>query len=127
VVDLAKQLEILLPPTKKRTFPAEFKVTEIVVATPLLTLPETVGALIEALSLALVIVTVRVCVSESAPSETVMTTTYVLFVSPSAGASKSGAVAKVSTPLEELIAKSAASVPDMENESEEPASTSVAA
>lgn len=92
----------------------------------LLMLPETVGALTDALSLALVIVTVRVCVSESAPSETVTTTTYVLFTSLSAGASKSGALAKVSTPLEELIAKSAASVPDTENASEVPASTSVA-
>ena len=54
-------------------------------------------------------------------------TTYVLFVSLSAGASKSGAEAKVRTPLPELMEKSAASVPDIENESEDPASTSVAA
>jgi hypothetical protein len=74
-VDRAKQLEILLPPTKKRTFPAAFNVTVMVVETPLLIVPETVGALIDALSLALVIVTVRVWISESAPSETVMTTT----------------------------------------------------
>jgi hypothetical protein len=119
-------LEILLPPTKNRTFPAEFKVTEIIVEIPLFIFPETVGALIEALSLALVIVTVRVWVSESAPSETVTTTRYVLFVSPSAGASKSGAMAKVKTPVEELMAKSPASVPDIENERVAPASTSVA-
>jgi hypothetical protein len=68
-------VEILFPLTKNRTLPAAFVVTVIVVATPLLTLPETVGALIDALSLALVIVTVRVWVSESAPSETVMRTT----------------------------------------------------
>jgi hypothetical protein len=35
-------------------------------------------------------------------------------------------MAKVRTPLEELIAKSAESVPDIEKESEAPASTSVA-
>jgi hypothetical protein len=49
-----------------------------------------------------------------------------LFTSLSAGASKSGLAAKVKTPLDELIAKSAASVPDIENEREVPASTSVA-
>jgi hypothetical protein len=75
VVDLAKQLEILFPPRKNLTFPEAFKVTVIVVEIPLLIVPETVGALTVALSLALVIVTVRVWVSESAPSETVMTTT----------------------------------------------------
>jgi hypothetical protein len=75
VVDLAKQLEILFPPRKNLTFPAAFKVTVIVVEIPLLIVPETVGALTVALSLALVIVTVRVWVSERAPSETVMTTT----------------------------------------------------
>jgi hypothetical protein len=36
-------------------------------------------------------------------------------------------MAKVRTPLEELMAKSAASVPDIEKVSVEPASTSVAA
>jgi hypothetical protein len=76
MVDLAKQLEILFPPRKNLTLPAVFKLTVIVVEVPLLMVPETVGALTVALSLALVIVTVRVCVSESAPSETVMITTY---------------------------------------------------
>jgi hypothetical protein len=65
-----------LPLRKNLTFPAVFRVTVIVVEIPLLIVPGTVGALIEALSLALEIVTVSVWVSESAPSETVMITTY---------------------------------------------------
>jgi hypothetical protein len=47
-----------------------------------------------------------------------------LFTSLSAGASKSGLAAKVKTPLDELMAKSAASVPDIENDSDAPASGS---
>jgi hypothetical protein len=76
VVERAKQLEILFPPRKNRTFPATSEVTVIVVDTPLLTVPETVGAPILEFSLTFVIVTVKVCVSDRAPSETVMTTTY---------------------------------------------------
>ena len=54
----ALQVLILLPPTKNPTLPDTFKVTVIEVATPLLIVPETVGALTLPLSLALVIVTV---------------------------------------------------------------------
>ncbi len=49
-----------MPPTKNLTLPATLIVTVMVVATPLLIVPETVGALIEADSLAFVILTVRV-------------------------------------------------------------------
>jgi hypothetical protein len=49
-------------------------VTVMVVAIPLLIVPETVGALMEALSLALVMVMVTVWVSVRDPSETVMIT-----------------------------------------------------
>ena len=64
-----------LLPTKNLTLPAVFTVTEIVVAMPLLIEPEVVGALIEADSLALVMLTVRVWVSVSEPSLKVMVTT----------------------------------------------------
>ena len=73
VVDLARQLEILFPPTKKRTFPATSEVTVMVVEIPLLIVPETVGAPIFEFSSRLVIVTVKVWVSLKAPSETVIT------------------------------------------------------
>ena len=63
-----------LSPTKNRTLPAVFTVTEIVVAMPLLIAPEVVGALIEADSLALVMLTVRVWVSVSEPSLKVIVT-----------------------------------------------------
>ena len=126
-VDRAKQLEIFFPPRKNRTFPATSKVTVIVVSMPLLMVPVTVGAPIVEASFELVTVSVRVCASVNEPSDTVITTTYTLFTSLSAGASKSGFAAKVKTPLDELMAKSAASVPDVENESDAPASTSVAA
>ena len=76
VVDRDLQFEILFPPTKNRTFPATSEVTVIVVDIPLFMVPETVGAPIFEFSSTFVIVTVRVWVSESAPSETVMTTTY---------------------------------------------------
>jgi hypothetical protein len=75
VVKRAKQLVILFPPTKNRTFPATSEVTVIVVVIPLLMVPETVGAPIFEFSLTFVIVTVRVCVSVSEPSETVTITT----------------------------------------------------
>jgi hypothetical protein len=75
VVERAKQLVILFPPTKNRTFPATSEVTVIVVVIPLLMVPETVGAPIFEFSLTFVIVTVRVCVSVSEPSETVTITT----------------------------------------------------
>ena len=64
-----------LSPTNNLTLPAVFTVTEIVVAMPLLIAPEVVGALIEADSLALVMLTVRVWVSVSEPSLKVMVTT----------------------------------------------------
>jgi hypothetical protein len=54
------QVLILFPPTKNLTLPATLIVTVIVVATPLLIVPETVGALMDALSLALVMVMVTV-------------------------------------------------------------------
>ena len=127
VVDRAKQLEILFPQRKNRTFPATSEVTVIAVTMPLLMVPDTVGASIFEFSFTFVIVTVRVCVSVNEPSDTVITTTYSLFMSLSAGASKSGLDEKARTPLEELIEKSAASVPEIEKESEAPASTSVAA
>ena len=60
VVDLARQLDILFPPTKNRTFPATSEVTVIVVEIPLLMVPETVGAPIFEFSSRLVIVTVKV-------------------------------------------------------------------
>ena len=65
------QVLILLPPTKNLTLPATLIVTVMVVAIPLLIVPETVGALIEADSLALVMVIVTVWVSVRDPSETV--------------------------------------------------------
>ncbi len=55
-----------------------------------------------------------------------MTNVYTLFVSLSAGASKSGFEAKVRTPLDELMEKSAASVPDRDQLRVVAASTSVA-
>ena len=100
-------------------------VTVIVVLMPLLMVPETVGALMLADSLALVIVIVTVWVSVNEPSERVMTTMYALLVSLSAGASKSGLMEKASTPEEELIEKSAASVPEIDQVSVVPASTSL--
>ena len=66
------QVLILFPPTKNLTFPATLMVTVMVVAIPLLMVPETVGALMEADSLALVMVIVTVWVSVRDPSETVM-------------------------------------------------------
>jgi hypothetical protein len=45
-----------LPPTKNPTLPETFKVTVIEVEIPLLTAPETVGALMDALSLTFVTV-----------------------------------------------------------------------
>ncbi len=75
VVKRAKQLVILFPPTKNRTFPATSEVTVIVVVMPLLMVPETVGAPIFEFSFTFVIVTVKVCVSVSEPSETVIITT----------------------------------------------------
>ncbi len=63
-----------MPPTKNLTLPATLMVTVMVVAIPLLMVPETVGALIEADSLALVIVMVTVWVSVRDPSETVTMT-----------------------------------------------------
>jgi hypothetical protein len=75
VVERAKQLVILFPPTKNRTFPATSEVTVIVVVMPLLMVPETVGAPIFEFSFTFVIVTVRVCVSLNEPSETVTITT----------------------------------------------------
>ncbi len=65
------QVLILFPPTKNLTLPATLIVTVMVVAIPLLMVPETVGALMDALSLALVIVMVTVWVSVRDPSETV--------------------------------------------------------
>ena len=70
-----KQEEILLPPTKNRTFPAVLTLTVTVIAIPLMGVPEIVGAVIWLDSLVFVIVIVRVCVSESAPSETATTST----------------------------------------------------
>ena len=61
-----------MPPTKNLTLPATLMVTVMVVAIPLLIVPETVGALMEADSLALVMVIVTVWVSVRDPSETVM-------------------------------------------------------
>ena len=66
------QVLILFPPTKNLTLPATLMVTVMVVATPLLIVPETVGALMEADSLELVMVMVTVWVSVRDPSETVM-------------------------------------------------------
>ena len=92
---------------------------------PLLIVPETVGALIVADSLALVMVIVTVWVSVRAPSETVTTTIYALLVSASAGASKSGLMEKLSAPEDELIEKSAASVPEIDQVRVVPVSTSL--
>ena len=58
-----------------------------------------------------VTVTVMVCVSVSKPSETCTITMYVLLAPLSAGFSKSGAAMKVSTPVEALMLKKAASAP----------------
>ncbi len=121
-----RQVLILLPPAKNLTFPATLVVTVMVVVTPLLIAPETVGALIDADSLALVMVMVTVWVSVSDPSETVTMMSYTLFAPLSKGASKSGVVTKVRTPVPETMAKSAASVPERDQERDVPASTSVA-
>ncbi len=48
------QVLILFPPTKNLTVPATLRVTVTVVEMPLLIVPETVGALMDALSFALV-------------------------------------------------------------------------
>ena len=116
-----------MPPTKNLTFPATLIVTVIVVLMPLLIVPETVGALIEADSLALVMVIVTVWVSVKDPSERVTMTIYALLVSASAGASKSGFAAKASAPEDELIEKSAASVPEIDQVRVVPVSTSLPA
>lgn len=55
---IALQVLILLPPTKNPTLPETFNVTVIDVVMPLLIVPETVGALIDPLSLEFVMVTV---------------------------------------------------------------------
>ena len=62
----------------------------------------------------------------SAPSETVTTTTYSLFKSLSTRPSKSGGEEKDKAPVPETIEKTAASVPDIDQENDVPASTSVA-
>ena len=119
------QVLILLPPTKNPTLPDTFNVTVIDVVIPLLIVPETVGALIVADSLALVMVIVTVWVSVRDPSERVTTTIYALLVSASAGASKSGLAEKASTPEDGSIEKSAASVPEIDQVRVVPASTSL--
>ena len=116
-----------MPLTKKRARPATFDVIEIVTFTPFIVDPENVGAPTIDDSFTFVIVKVSVCTSVSVPSETVIETTYALFVSLSSGASKSGLEAKASTPVTESIVKSAASVPEIEKRSTAPASGSVAA
>ena len=114
-----------MPPTKNLTFPATFMVTVMVVGMPLLIVPETVGALIVADSLALVMVIVTVWVSVRDPSERVTTTIYALLVSASAGASKSGFAANAKAPVDGSIEKSAASVPEIDQLRVVPASTSL--
>ena len=59
-----------MPPTKNLTLPAVFTVTEMVVAILLEIVPEIAGAPTLLLSLALVMVIVRVWVSDRDPSET---------------------------------------------------------
>ena len=73
-VVLSLHVLILLLPTKNLTLPATLIVTVMVVLMPLLIAPEVVGALIEADSLALVMLTVRVWVSVSEPSLKVIVT-----------------------------------------------------
>jgi hypothetical protein len=116
-----------LPLTKNLALPATLDVIEIVTEAPLIVDPEKEGAPTVDDSLALVIVTVRVWRSVKDPSETVMATTYVLLVSLSSGASKSGVTAKARTPVTESIEKSAASVPEIVKRRTAPASGSVAA